>query len=172
MPGGGGLRHYDSAIEFATYWNPLIELYGTFAVSGRQPLKIRFSGSGHRTIISLEVLSLGGSLRKYGSQAQDTEQLLVLRCIFDLICTSVRAIDSSHCYGPQLQTHLLSTLLYRFFSISALWVVPGLYVVRRFGCRFAAALDMSKEPLPKAENSRSPEDGGELEMLVMKSQAG
>ena len=139
-------------------------------------MKIRFPGSGHPTIVSLEVFDLicclWAAAAKIRSQAQDTQQLLVLRCIFDLICTSVRAIDSSHCYGPQLQTHLLSTLLYRFFSISALWVVPGLYVVRRFGCRFAAALDMSKEPLPKAENSRSPEDGGELEMLVMKSQAG
>ena len=41
------------------------------------------------------------------------------------------------------------------FSISALWV-PGLYVIRRFGCRFAAALDMSKKPGTQSEELEEP----------------
>ena len=53
---------------------------------------------------------------------------------------------------PSAENRVLSTLLYRFFSISALWVVPGLYVVRRFGCRFAAALDISNKPGTQSED--------------------
>ena len=41
------------------------------------------------------------------------------------------------------------------FSIPALWV-PGLYMVQRFGCRFAAAVDMSKKPGTQSEELEVP----------------